>query len=408
MPRFLYKARTYTVRSKPSESIEGVLEADSTVAASRQLARMGYFPTLIREEAARKPFNLGRLRQNRIPLAEMSGMFRQISDLMGAGLSLMSALSMAAEQAAHSVLKTVLQDQAKNVREGRSLSWTMERHPQHFKAFHVRLVYAGETSGSLDRALERLADLTEKEDDIRSQIQAAAAYPLFIVAVGAATIIFLLIFVVPRMAAMFADFRQTLPLPTRMLLGFSGLAQRFGWLAIPGAAALASFVHQPRTQARVKAKIDAMLIRLPVIKSWIVRREMASYARTLGSLLNGGVPVLQSLSVALGTVQNSAIRKEFESLEPKVREGRPLAKCFREIPIIPAAFCNLAAVGEEGGRLGGTLLKIAESYERQSQRELKTVVSLLEPLLILVVGAILGAIVISIMLPIFEINSLIR
>ncbi len=404
MPRY-----KYTAMSGPGARVKGTLDAASPAVAARELTRMGYLPTYIRPEAPRWSGMRSLVSQRRyIPLAEISSAFRQLSDLVNAGLPLASVLNMAAEQSAHPVLKSVLQKLASDVREGRSLSEAMAAHRDYFPTFYQRLVYAGETGGTLDRVLERLADLTEAEDETRSQVRAAMAYPLFIVAAGTITVLFLLSFVVPRLAAMFADFHQTLPLPTQILLGVSGTLHRYWWAALPSAFAVGAMLRHPKIRLRMKNSFDDVAIRLPVVKTWVIRRETSSYARTLGSLLKSGVPILQALSISAETARNRRFKAALAPIAGRVREGAAFSRCLRDIPMISADLRNLAAVGEEGGRLDEILLKIADSYERRSQRELKTAVSLIEPLLILMIGAALGLIVISIMLPIFDMNALIR
>lgn len=369
---------------------------------------MGYFPIHIRElRPSRRARGLF-LPAARIPISEMSLTLRQLSDLIGAGLSVVSALGMVSDQSGHPVLKGVLHRLSARVREGQSLSQAMHAYPDHFPVFYTQLIFAGETGGTLGLILERLADHAEKQEEIRAQVRAALAYPLFIVFVGAATVLFLMAVVVPRLAVMFSEFQQDLPAPTQVLLGTSRFLRGQGWLAVPAAAILYFLSIQEKNRKKIGETMGGCLLRLPVLRAWILKKETGSYLRTLGALLKNGVPILAALNVSAGAVQNASFRKLISPLEKNVGEGMALSAAFRKIPVFPAYVCNMAAVGEEGGRLADSLDKTAAAFERDSQRELKVAVSLLEPLLILAVGSVLGLIVLSILLPIFEMNALIH
>lgn len=339
----------------------------------------------------------------RIPLSQLSSLYRELSDLLNAGMPLPAALRIAAGQASHAGLRRAAERMLAGVRGGQSLSAAMKAAAGAFPDLHAQLVAAGETGGVLDRALERLADSAEREEDTRAQIRAALTYPAFIAAVGTLTIVFMLALIVPRIAAMFSDLQQNLPLPTRALIAVSAAFQRFGWLALLLLAAAAAHF---RARARDWAVGGALC--LPYIGAWMVHREIAQYARTLGTLLQSGVPIAHALRIAAQTARPGALGGAVAAFECAVRSGERLSGCLRRASLFPASVCNLVATSEEGGRLDAALLKVADAFDRKAQRELKVMVSLVEPLLILAIGSALGLVVVCIMLPIFEIDALIQ
>lgn len=403
MPKFVYKARTTT-----QELVEGVLDAGSASLAVRKLGAMGYYPTSLEKDGAPAQ-DAASAKPARIPISELSVCLRQLSDLLEAGRPLASALGMAAEQCVHAALQAVLRRMETAVREGKTLSEAMnEAGPNVFASFFVHQVLAGETGGMLGKVLARLADFAEGEAEIRSQIQSALAYPAFIAAVGFGTIGYLLGAIIPRMAGLFADFQQLLPLPTRVLLALSGIFRSYFWIVLPVAAVGWLLLRRFGSTERLTRRFDGALLKIPAVRDWIRARELAQFARTLGSLLQNGVPILKALEITEQAMGNRAFRESVAALREPVRRGVPLSKALANARLFPPYVRNLAAVGEEGGALDKALLKAADVYERDARRGLKTAMSLLEPSLILVVGLILGGVVISIMLPIFEINTLIR
>jgi type II secretory pathway component PulF len=400
--QFAYRAKT-----TDQSLIEGVIEADSSSAAVSRLTAQGYFPLSIApiENAAPAP---GQSRATRITIADLSLCLRQLSDLLEAGLPVLTSVQMAAQQTTHAGVRALLEDMAAKVREGRTLSEAMAGHPRVFPAFYQQLVHAGETGGMLGQVLSRLADHAEKEDDLRSQIRAALAYPAFILVVGIATILFLLAVIIPRLAVMFNDFQASLPLPTRVLLWTSETLRGYGWLGLLLVPPAVWALRRPGLWEAWKENIDAMLFKVPGVRGWILLQDTIRFTQTMGSLLENGVPILQSVEIATKTLGNAVVRASLAPLTGAIREGQPLSRALRDVSLFPPYVANLVSVGEEGGKLGKALIKIAETYERQSQRQMKTVMSLLEPALILGVGLVLGATVVSIMLPIFEMNTLIH
>jgi len=401
--KFAYKAKTAV-----SGVVEGVLEAETTAAAVQQLGAMGYFPIQLEKERPRSATGSSGIGPGNIPIDQLSICLRQLSDLLEAGLPLSAAIETAAEQTSHARMKSVLELMKARINEGKTLSQAMREQPGVFAPFYVHLVHAGETGGMLGSVLMRLADYAEKRSEIKSQVTAAVAYPAFIVLVGIATVCFLLGVIIPRLASLFADFHQSLPLPTRILLDVSELFRHDAWLvALVAVAAYAALKKLARDE-RWALRRDRLLLRIPAFREWIMSQELAQFARTLGSLLENGVPILQALDVSEKTLDNRAFQQSVSSLQEPVRRGVPLSRALKELPLFPANIRNLVAVGEEGGSVDKALLKIADRYDGQAQRGLKVAMALLEPTLILLIGLILGGVVLSIMLPIFEINTLIH
>lgn len=398
MARYAYVGKTREARDA-----RGVVEAEGVGAAVKKLEAMGLYPARLEREDAAAP-----ARGASVPAEHAAVCLRQIAELLEAGMPLAQALGTAAEQAPRPALRELLLSLERGVRGGRGLGEALGEHPEAFPDFYAQQVSAGEAGGALSRALGMLADHAEIEARTRAQIAAALAYPAFILVVGAATVLYLLGVVIPRLAGLFADFQQSLPLSTRILLACADLLRRRGWLLIPAAACACALGRRARVREAARERLDRLILFTPGWRDWVMQTELARFTRTLGGLLESGVPLPSAAEAARRTLSNGVLRRALEPVPGQVSGGLPLSRALRGVAILPGYVAGLVAVGEESGRLDKTLLKLADGYERRSERALKTAMSLLEPALILIIGAVLGSVIVSIMLPIFEINTLIR
>jgi type II secretory pathway component PulF len=270
------------------------------------------------------------------------------------------------------------------------------------------MVRAGEAAGALETVLNRIADAAEAEEELRSKIWTALTYPLFLSAVGILTIGVLLGVVIPRLATMFSEMGQMLPLPTRIVLAVSGGIARFGWMIAIGiglgAAAFRRMIRSPEG----KRGWDRLILKIPVIGRLILQAEIARFGRTLGTLLTQGIPMLQGLQVVRETVENEPFREDIGRVERAVAQGSSVAQATREARTIPVFAQNMISVGETSGRIEQALAKVAGAYEREVDRSVKVLTTLLEPALILFMGVIVGGIVMAMLLPIFQLNVMVR
>ena len=260
----------------------------------------------------------------------------------------------------------------------------------------------------LEIILRRLSDFSEKQLDIRTKVRTALAYPILMTVVGVATVTILITFVMPKMLVMFSDFGQALPLPTQILLGISTIIRKYWFIIIGVIVVFVMSLNKIYRTAEGRFAIDRLKLNSPLMGPLIKKIEIAGFARTLSTLLENGVPILDALNIVLETIGNVLIKNEIEKASTAVREGASLASGLSGSKIIPTAVTNMIAIGEEGGHVEKSLLKIAQGYERESDEAIKIMMSLLEPILILVLGAIVGFIVVSMLLPIFEMNFLVR
>ncbi|MFA5146431.1 MAG: type II secretion system F family protein [Candidatus Omnitrophota bacterium] len=405
MARFLYEAKI-----SPTETTKGVLVADSRNAAIQKISQMGYYLVSIEEEggAIGPSAGSGFSFFNRVGLKQTTDFTRQLSDLLESGLSIVKALDILCNQTESKRLKRVILDIKDFCISGNPLSAALARHPDVFSDLYVSMVRSGETGGALENILKRLSDFSEKQLEIRTKIRTALAYPILMSVIGCVTIVILMTFVIPKMTAMFSDLGQVLPLPTRILLGISGFLTNYWWILIAIIAIIAVTAAKIYATADGRLAIDRLKLGSPVAGPLIKKVELARFARTLATLLNNGVPILEALKIVSETMENALIRGEFAKTYASVREGSSLARGLSGSAVIPPVVINMVAVGEEGGHLERSLLKVAETYERESDEAIKIMMSLLEPFLILTLGVVVGFIVISMLLPIFEINFLMR
>lgn len=401
MPRF-----AYTAKDANRNPVEGTIEADNETAAITRLSGMGIYPLSLTEVTALTQSRrmAPMLTARKVPAGALAYFNRQLADLLGGGLSLFNALKLVAEQTEHPLLRRVVAEVGDAVRDGQAFSEAMGRHPQVFAPLSINMVRAGETGGSLDAVLTRLADLAESESELKNRVATALVYPAFVLLVGAAMTIFLLTYVIPRLAMVFTESDQILPLPTRMLLAISHGLSQWWWVWTVGALAAGWGFQRFRLSPAGRVAIDRFVLRLPLFGVLVRKLETARFTRNLGVMVGQGVPLLQALDVTGATVTNTALSVAVQGIRDAVRDGANLAAAVSGSGQFPVFVSNMVAVGEESGTLETALLKVAGAYERETDRALRVLTTILEPLLIVLVGLVVMFIVISMLLPIFQLG----
>jgi type II secretion system protein F len=402
---------TYTYRAKDSalKAIEGSIDADSETAAISLLGSRGVYPiTLIETRRGTVTPAARAWRGRRVSARTLAYMTRQLADLLGGGLPLLGALNLLARQTEHAGLQRVIEALAASVRDGRSLSDALGEHPRVFPSLYISLVRAGEVSGSLEQSLSRLAELGEHEAELRSKILSACAYPVFVLCVAIAASTFLVAYVIPKIGEVFAESGQLLPLPTRVLLAVSEGVRSWWWLLLAGGLGLIAALGQWYRTAAGRAVVDHLVISLPGIGGLSRKIETARFARNLGTMVGQGVPVLQALEVASRNVANVIVQRAARQIQEAVREGSSIAAALGRSGQFPVFVSNMVAVGEESGTVDTALLKVSGAYERDVDRTLRTLMSIIEPLLMLVAGGVAMFIVLAMLLPIFQVGTVVQ
>lgn len=399
---------TYAYKAKDGKGgqISGVIEADNPSMVAGRLQSMGYFPVSIDETASKDEVDglqrlLGRGRIKKSDIVEFN---RQMADLISSGIQLVKGLAIVSSQTHNPAMKRLVERLREDVAGGATLADAMASHPRVFGALSVAMVRAGETGGMLDQVLQRLADFSEAQEEVRSKIKSALAYPAIMCVAGSAAIAVLVVVVIPKISGMFSDLDQALPWQTQALMGFSEfLSKYYPIIGLALAGGILALVQASRTDSGGKM-LSAVALRTPVLGTVILKREVASFARTLGELIRNGVPILTAFGIAQRVLRNRIIAEEVGRAPEAISQGSSVATALNESKRLPPVVINMVAIGEETGHLPEALLKVAASYEVQVDRAVKTLTSLVEPLIILVMGVIVGAIVIAGLLPIFSID----
>ncbi|MCM2264525.1 MAG: type II secretion system inner membrane protein GspF [Desulfuromonadales bacterium] len=383
--------------------VTGTIDSNGRKAASQALRDRGVFPTsleplAVRTRGYRQWFGGGQ----RVAAAELATVTRQLATLIGAGLALDDALGTVAEQAELPQLHRTLISLREEVRQGESLHAALSRQPKIFPDLYVSIVRVGEDSGTLDQALARMADFLENQARISSRIQAALAYPLLMSVVGIGVLGFLFTFVVPKITRMLEELGQALPWPTVILIQANRIATGYWWLFLPLLAATVYMFDRYRRTEHGCLHIDRLLLDIPVFGRLQLLIATARFARTLSILLSNGVPLLKALEIARGLLGNSNLRQAVEKAGRRVQEGGSLAAALRESALFPPMLIQVTAAGEKSGQLEEMLTRVADSYEHQTDLAITGMLSLLEPLMILVMGGVVGFVVLAILLPIFQ------
>ncbi|MFH1458499.1 MAG: type II secretion system F family protein [Candidatus Omnitrophota bacterium] len=402
MPRYAYKAK-----NEPQKVIQGFMEAASQQDVVDKLAGMGYFPVSIRPEDSylyKKRFLTFRKISNR----DIVLLSRDLSSLIESGVNILNSLHIIATQTPNKYLKTVLSDMMDKIKDGKSLSESMNTHTELFSDLYISMIHSGEVGGNLDVTFKRLTDYVEKEEELKNSLRSALTYPVFVFGVGTLTVIVLLTFVIPRLVTMFEDMGQALPLPTRILMGSSEFLRSFGWLLLAMAFLAVIILKRTAQKPQARAHLDKIKLRLAVWGPIVLKSQISRLMRTLSLLLSSGIPVVYALETATITVENQVLREELKKFKERIRQGESFSRCLTDSRLFPDFVTNIVTVGEESGRLEQALLRIADDYEKEVESSLKVLTRLLEPVIILAMGLIVGFIVLSMLLPIFQINLIVR
>ena len=402
MPRY-----AYTAKFQPYKIIQGEIEADSEQDAINKLTRMGYFPVSVEIGDffldKRRLLNFPKISHRDIVLFT-----RQLSSLVESGVNIIKSLNIISGQIANKYLKAILNDIINKIKDGKSLSESLAQYPNLFSNLYTSMIHTGEVGGALEQTLRRLADFLEKQEESKNSIRAALTYPIFVFVVGVLTVIILLGFVIPRLVTMFEDMGQVLPLPTKILIGLSEFLRSYWWLII---ITIGIFIFLSRRFYRnPQGRIfwDSLKLKIIILGEIFLKTEISRLMHTLSLLLSSGMTMIYSLDISTSVIENQVLKLELKKIKGQINEGVSFSQCLKDAKLFPDFVMNIVTVGEETGTLEKSLLRIADNYERDVDHYLKTLTRLLEPIIILVMGLIVGFIVLSMLLPIFQINLIVR
>lgn len=400
MPKFYYQARTENKELK-----EGVIEAESQAQVLARLSELAYFPLTIEEvKESLHPVTSFFRKRGKPSSYELSNFTRQLANLVGAGLTIIASLEIIKKENPSNLWKRIIEEIIADLRDGRMFSESLLRHPQFFSSLYVNLVKAGEIGGFLEKSLEQLANFLEQEEELKAGLKMAMIYPLLISLASLGAIIILLTIVIPKIAIIFEDFQESLPLPTRFILNLSESFQRYWWTILLGVFLGVVSVKRIRKTKEGRLFLDRLRLKIPLLGELVFKRELERFSRVLATLSRNGIPILASLEVVGDVLENEILRQELEGLSGEIREGLSLTQAIRKCSFFPPDVVSMVAVGEESGTLERVLQKVASSYAKEVARLEKKILSFIEPLIIFVMAIIVFLIVLAMLLPIFQMN----
>jgi general secretion pathway protein F len=393
MPVYEYKGVATSGRS-----VSGVMDGESLKAVKSKLKKDGIVVLEVQEgravRAARsREFGFG---ERRVRLIDLANATR---------LPLMEALTIMVEQEEKAGLKAALSSVRDAVREGSSLADALKANPKVFSQLYVNMVAAGEASGTLEITLERLADFLEEQVRLRGRITSALAYPAFMTVIGMVMLIVILTYVMPKVIWIFKDMKQQLPFPTLVLMGTVNILTSYWWLILLALAAGGYYLQRYFNTPEGKGRLDAWLLDLPVLGSLLRMIAVSRFTRTLGTLLEGGVPALAALDIVQSVIGNTVLAETVRKARESVREGESIAEPLRRSGLFPPVVVQMISVGEKSGELEKTLLKVSDSSDRMVDMRITTFLSLLEPIIILVMALVIAVMIVAILLPIIQMSS---
>jgi len=388
--------------------VSGELEADNRMAAVAQLRDRGVVATAVQERKSRAGTGFRLWRRHRAKDKHLAVYTRQFSTMIDAGLPIVQCLTVLSEQSESKVLRPITAEIARDVEGGSTLAEAFGKYPRTFDELFINMLAVGEAAGVLDTVLQRLATYIEKAASLKRKVKSALVYPVTIISVAILVVIFMMTFVIPTFAKMFEGLGADLPLPTKIVVWMSNFTRRFILFILAG---LIGFVFAIRAYYRTpqgSMVIDRLMLKVPIIGRLVQKVAVARFARTLGTLLSSGVPILEALRITARSAGNRVVEKTVMEARENVTAGRPLSEPLRVAPVFPVMVVHMISVGESTGALDQMLTKVADFYDDEVDTAVGTLMSLLEPVMIVILGVIIGGLVVALYLPIFKIVTLIK
>ena len=397
----------YKVRDRSGNLVSGQLIGDSETLVLQKLREQGMTPVEVKKAQAGLKMEIN-LRPGRVKLKQIAIFCRQFATMVNSGLPILRALSILSDQTDSKELAKVLVAVRTDVEQGSSLSNALGKHPKAFNNLFISMAKAGEAGGVLDDVLLKLADTIEKEVELRRQIKSAMTYPIVVLAMVMLIMAAMLLFIVPQFESIYADLGSELPLPTKLLLSASKAVRTYWWVFIVAVPVGRFALKRYKKTESGRARLDALKIRVPVFGPLFHKVALARFAATGGMLLRAGVPILQALDITKETVNNQVLSSALEDVKTSVREGESIAKPLGKHSVFPPMVVQMLAVGEETGNVDTMLDKVADFYNSEVAATVDALTSLIEPLMIAVIGGCVGAAVVALYMPMFNIINLIQ
>jgi type IV pilus assembly protein PilC len=400
----------YRARDRSGGVHAGQMEGSSTAAVAGALRDKGFVPLRIDEKRVRaldKELSIPGFKK-KVKVKEVAIFSRQLATMVNSGLTLIRALVILEEQTENAMLRGIISEVKSQVEQGLSLSAALEQHPDTFSVLYISMIRAGEVGGALDETLLRLADTLESQVRLRSKVKSAMAYPVVVLALIISIVTGMLLFVVPIFDGMYRDLGGTLPFPTRILINISSLLTTYWWM-VGGLTigAVIGFRRWKKTSAG-QSQWDRMKLGMPIFGKVVQKVAISRFARTFSVLSRTGVPVLQALDIVAITAGNSLVADAVKDVQSSVKRGESLAAPLKHHPVFPPMVTHMMSVGEETGALDTMLSKVSDFYDTEVDDTVNALTSLIEPLLIIVMGVAVGGILIALYLPMFNIANLIQ
>ena len=404
MPQYSYRGL-----DKSGKQINGEISADDGHSALIRVKALGVFPTdikIAREAPVAQTRKSNGHNSGKVRSSDLTIFSRQLANLVKGGLPLMRIFTALTEHTENARFADVLNRMQQEIKGGKALWEALAEYPTIFPPIYVSMVKAGEASGQLSSVLNWLATYLEMEQLRKNQIRSALAYPALLTGVGALTIVSLVIFIVPRFVSMFQEFEQALPTPTVILIGLSNIMVNWWWII-----ALVIFVAVTGSKAYVKTPqgrlaFDTLNLRLPLLGKLNMKSAVSRFARTTAILMHGGVTLFDSMSIVRDVVGNEVFARGVDRVREGMREGQSFSAHLKESGVFPPLLTHMAAVGEETGDLQGVLITVADTYDVEVETTLKSVVALMEPIIIVIIGSVIAFIILAMLLPVFQINMM--
>ncbi len=391
------------------EMQSGIIEAESDTEAVEILSRKGYYILSLTEDAAAvsqtKQYSLS---EKKVKTSDLVIFVTQLADLLDSGVPLLRALEILSKQFRGKSLGRIMNEIANGIKGGSNFYTAIDKYKNIFPSILPALVKTGEMSGNLDRTLKEAGKLFQRDEELLTKIKTASIYPLMITIMGIITVFILLTFVIPKISQIFIDMGGVLPLPTRIILVVSGFFQKFWPFIIAGVISSVYFLKKARSDPEKKVYLDRILLKTPVVKKIIEESETLRFSRTLGILLQSGVPILQAMENTELVLNMEDFKRPMAEVRTLVKEGMSLSKALEKKELFSPLVQDIIAIGEEGGKLDESLINVANMHEKKLDYTLKIATQLIEPVLIMIIGFVVGMIVIGMLLPLFKLNEIIK